>query len=185
MTKAIDFSPINDQMWPKDLSDLAGGFATKLNVYRTMAHHPSLVMAWANLREHVVNQSVLGPEFSEVVILRTGVNLGSDYEWAHHVSRGRALGMSDARIHSLRGSADQMEANDAIFATAVDMLLADKKLASDAIPQLAALVGKKGVLDVIATVGFYSTLGYMLNSFNTPIDDQIAAELEAQPLTGD
>jgi 4-carboxymuconolactone decarboxylase len=38
-------------------------------------------------------------------------------------------------------------------------------------------------LDVIATVGFYSTLGYILNSFETPLDDNIVREMADQPLT--
>jgi len=44
------------------------------------------------------------------------------------------------------------------------------------------LVGKEGVLDTIATVGFYSTLGFILNSFNTPLDDNILNEMTNQPL---
>jgi hypothetical protein len=48
---------------------------------------------------------------------------------------------------------------------------------------LYSLVGKEGVLDTIATVGFYSTLGFMINSFNTPIDDDIMNEMINQPIS--
>ena len=48
--------------------------------------------------------------------------------------------------------------------------------------ELLALVGKEGVLDTIATVGFYSTLGFILNTFNTPLDNDIFNEMTNQPL---
>jgi hypothetical protein len=31
------------------------------------------------------------------------------------------------------------------------------------------------MMDVIATVGFYTTLSYILNSFDPPVDDSVAA----------
>ena len=38
---------------------------------------------------------------------------------------------------------------------------------------LAARVGKPGVLDLIATVGFYVTLGAIANSFDPPLDEGV------------
>ena len=96
------FAPLTDADWPEALADLKGGFATKLNVYRVMAHRPELLRAWAPLRDHVVVQTALGPELSEVAILRTGHHMGSSYEWDSHVHRARKLGMSDVTIASLR-----------------------------------------------------------------------------------
>ncbi len=74
--------PLGDDQWPEPIEDLRSGFAGQLNVYRTMAHNPALLRAWAPLRQHLVKDSALGPQRSEVVILRTGHRLGSHYEWA-------------------------------------------------------------------------------------------------------
>jgi 4-carboxymuconolactone decarboxylase len=135
------------------------------------------------LRDHIVVNSALGPQHSEVVILRAGFQLGSHYEWSQHVSRARACGMDDQRIVSLKGDNQDMMAEDATLARAVDELFAHRKLSTETIDAVQDLVGKEGVLDVIATVGFYSTLGYILNSFETPLDDNIAREMADQPLT--
>jgi alkylhydroperoxidase family enzyme len=182
MTQTLTLQPIPDETWPEEVADLRDGFAGGLNVYRTMAHHPALLRAWSGLREHVVNRSALGRAQLEVVILRTGHRLGSEYEWAQHVLRARKHGLSDERIRSLCGPLGGMADDDALLAAAVDELFEDRRLSPRTAGALARLVGKEGVLDLIATVGFYSTLGYLLNSFETPLDAGIAAELEADPL---
>lgn len=69
--------PIPDADWPEEIADLRDGFAGALNVYRTMAHHPDLLRAWAPLRQHIVRDTALGLERSEVVILRAACRLGS------------------------------------------------------------------------------------------------------------
>lgn len=175
------FSPLQDAEWPESVDHLRDGFATQLNVYRTMAHNPALLKAWAPLRQHVVKDNALGAELSEVAILRTGHRLGSPYEWAQHVHRSRAIGMSDSRINKVRGPLEGMRKDDATIARAVDELFYEKRLSPHTQSALVDLVGKEGMFDVIATVGFYSTLGYILNSCNTPLDDDIATALAETP----
>lgn len=46
--------PINDDSWPSEISDMRNGFAGTLTSYRTVAHHPALLRAWAPLRQHVI-----------------------------------------------------------------------------------------------------------------------------------
>lgn len=177
-----EYSPLGEAQWPASLADMKGGFATRLNVYRTMAHNPALLKAWGPLREHIVTKNALGAQFSEVVILRTGHRMDAPYEWAHHVSRGRACGMSDERIASIGGPLEGMAENDAVLARAVDELVLNGRLGQEARLAVAALVGDDGLFDVIATTGFYITLGFIVNSFETPIDEDVAAELAARPL---
>ncbi|CUH66484.1 Carboxymuconolactone decarboxylase family protein [Thalassovita autumnalis] len=177
----LPLPPIQDDAWPQSAEEMKGGFATQLNVYRTMAHNPALLTAWAPLRQHVVIDNALGQELSEVAILRTGHRLGSPYEWGQHVHRARACGMSDSRINKVRGPLEGMRKDDATVARAVDELFYEKRLSPHTQQALVDLVGKEGMFDVIATVGFYSTLGYILNSCETPLDDDIAAALEEKP----
>ena len=118
----LPLPPIQDDAWPQSAEEMKGGFATQLNVYRTMAHNPALLTAWAPLRQHVVIDNALGQELSEVAILRTGHRFGSAYEWAHHVSRARKLGFSDARIAAIR---DMPAGEDGLIVRAVDALIDD------------------------------------------------------------
>ena len=165
--------PLTDADWPDEIADLRDTFAGRLNVYRVMAHRPALLRAWVPLRRHVVEQSALGPERLEVTILRVAHRLGSSYEWAHHVARGQEAGLARARIDTLRGAPEAMAPDDAIIARAVDELLGGARLAPATRAALDGLVGRDGVFDLIATVGFYLTLGCLVNSFDTPLDPGI------------
>lgn len=173
--------PIADADWPDDIADLREGFAGALNVYRTMAHHPALLNAWAPLRQHVVKDNALGPELTEVVILRAGFRLGSAYEWAHHVSRALALGFSDARINAIRGVPQRSTGLDGLIIEAVDALLDEHRLSETQEAALAEAIGRTAVMDLIAMVGFYSVLGYLLKTYDTPIDDAIQKEAQENP----
>lgn len=174
--------PLNDDKWPPELEDMLSGFAGGLNVYRTMAHHPALLRAWADFREHVVNCSALAQDDLEIIILRTGHRLNSEYEWSQHIDRARRRGVSDARIASVRGLLSDMTENDALLCSAVDQLFDQHRLAEDTLKAVVHHFGKPAVFDLMATVGFYSTLGFILNSFETPLDQDIRARLEALPL---
>lgn len=173
--------PISNADWPDELAEFRDGFAGALNVYRTMAHHPALLTAWAPLRQHVVKENALGPELTEVVILRAGFRLASAYEWAHHVSRALALGFSEARINAIRGVPQRSTGVDGLIIDAVDALLDQHRLSKTQEAALAEAIGRKAVIDLIAMVGFYSVLGYLLKTYDTPIDDAIQQQAQENP----
>ncbi|MEX2746094.1 carboxymuconolactone decarboxylase family protein [Rhizobium mongolense] len=172
-------APISDEHWPTEIADMKAGFAGALNVYRTMAHHPALLKAWAPLRQHIVKDSALGAIRSELVILRAAHRMGSAYEWAHHVSRARALGISDARIRAMRGEPD---GDDKLIAQAVDALFYGFRLESKLEETLSAAIGKQAVFDLVTTVGFYRILGCILMTYDTPLDGVVAKEIAERPL---
>ncbi|MEO2039320.1 MAG: carboxymuconolactone decarboxylase family protein [Martelella sp.] len=171
MTDKPLLPPIQDNEWPQEIAELKDGFAGALNVYRTMAHHPDLLRAWAPLRQHVVKDTALGPERSEVVILRVACRFGSGYEWNHHVDRATRLGFSAERIAALRA---MPEGEDGLIARAVDMLIDERRLSPETEAALAETLGRPAVFDLIATVGFYAVLGYILLTYRTPLDASIA-----------
>ena len=175
--------PLADAEWPPELADLLKGFAGGLNVYRVMAHHPALLRAWTGLRDHIVTANALTPQQQEIVILRAGFRWGSAYEWAHHVVRGRAAGLTESRITHARAAKDRLRDDDIddLFMAAVDHLMDSGQLPITLRETLMARIGAKGVLDLMATVGMYSTLAFILKTFEVPIDAGIADQAARTP----
>ncbi|MDP9013060.1 MAG: carboxymuconolactone decarboxylase family protein [Pseudomonadota bacterium] len=167
--------PLSPDVWPSSLHSMRAGFAGQLNVYKVMAHHPALLRAWATLRQHVVIDSSLSKRHSEIVILRAGHRWGAHYEWVHHVVRGRQAGLTDADIAAVRADPSQWPAGEVETALkqAVDSLLDDGQLRPDMIHQLRSFIGLTGIFDVMATVGMYSTLAFIVKSFHTPLEPEI------------
>jgi len=175
--------PLGDADWPDAIADMKTGFAGGLNVYRVMAHHPDLLRAWAPLRDHVVNGTALGLQLSEVAILRTGHRLGSSYEWKQHIDRARKRGITDKRIASIAGPPEGMAPDDALVACGVDELLDRHRLSEATADALIARLGKTAMFDLIATVGFYSILGWLLLTCEVPLDDDVSEALTERPFS--
>jgi alkylhydroperoxidase family enzyme len=175
--------PLTDAEWPKDLTALLAGFAGKLNVYRVMAYHPGLLKSWETLRNHVVLDNALGLVDQEIVILRAGFRWGSGYELAHHIVRGRAAGLSEDRIGRawLPATAITGKHPDDILMQCVDDLVDHGRLTREHRDSLMARFGAKGALDLMATVGMYSTLAFILETFEVPIDAGIAEQAARPP----
>ena len=128
--------------------------------------HPALLRTWAPLRAHIVHDNALGEERLEIVILRIATRLGSNYEWTHHVYRASKLGLDADRIASIAGDPSEMAGEDRLVVHAVDALVDDTKLGPALLAELAGLVGTEGVLDLMATVGFYKVLGCIAETFD-------------------
>lgn len=175
-------APLRDEDWPEAVADLRAGFAGQLNVYRVMAHNPELLRAWAPLRDYLVTRNRLGAALSEVVILRAAHRLGSSYEWDQHVVRARAAGLEDAQIAALRGPLEALPPDVEPLARAVDELTREARLTPDTAQALQAAHGAPAMLEVMALVGFYSTLGFILKTCEVPLDGDIAQALADAPL---
>lgn len=166
-------TPLPPEDWDTSIAHLGDGFAGQLNVYRVMAHHPALLEHWAPLRRHVVLENALGEERLEIVILRVATRLGSHYEWTHHVARATRLGLDADRIRSVAGDPSDMTGEDGLLAEAVDAVIDRTRLDDALLERLTGLVGTAGVLDLMATVGFYKTLGAIAETFGI-VPDEIA-----------
>lgn len=171
--------PLDDAEWPEEIRHLLAGFAGRLNVYRVMAHNPALLAAWEALRNHVVLNSALTPQQSEIVILRVGVRRRSDYEWAHHVLRGLQAGLDQARILATREPAcEPLKGDDAVLIAVVDELVDDGRLPADLLERCTARVGAAGVLDIMATIGMYFTLSCILKTFAVPQEEEVSRAMD-------
>ena len=180
--KMQNLKPLSDSDWPDSITEMKSGFAGNLNVYRTMAHHPDLLRAWETLREHIVNQTALGSQLSEVVILRTGHRLGSNYEWAQHIDRARKRGLKDKRIASIAGPLADMDPDDILLCCAVDELIDENRISNGSAAAVIAQFGKTALFDLIATVGFYATLGWIVLTCDVPLDEDVKEALRKRPL---
>ena len=151
---------------------LTGPEGDPLNIFVVLGNHPDMLKRWLVFATHVLSKNTLSPRDRELLILRTGWNCGSKYEWGQHVVIARECGISDDEIESVKvgPTASSWSSHDRMLLTAADELHEHQTLSDHAWNGLTATYSTEQVLDVIATVGNYHLVAMFLNSTGVPLD---------------
>ncbi len=165
--------PLPSEDWPPVPPGLLQAFGKPLNVYGVLAHHPALLESWIPFRQHIVCKNSLAPRYRELVILRNAVNTGSEYEWRHHVVRGKQAGLTEAEIDCIKaGSVNpHWTETEVLLLNAVDELNREYKISKANLKELSTLFSNEELLDLLCTVGMYMTLACIANSCNVPVEE--------------
>lgn len=171
----VRLAPIED--WPDDLlaeaSSIVGQpLRSDANVYRTLANHPKLFVAWLHLGAHLLRDSTLDARRRELIILRATANAAGSYPFTQHVRIGVGVGLGPAELGGvIRGpiDGDWADADRAIL-SAVDQLHVDGRIDPALWSQLPDDLDVRGRLDLMATVAFYRMAAWVLNTCRAPFD---------------
>ena len=142
-----------------------------LNIFRTLAHAPKALKGFLGWGGYVLSRRNSQRE-REIVILRTGWLCKSGYEFAQHSRIGRACGLTDDEIERIKAGPDAegWTAIESAMLRAADELVADHFVTQPTWDALAEL-GDKGRMDLVFTVGQYTQVSMILNSFGIQIED--------------
>ena len=77
-----------------------------LNIFRTLARHPALFQSWAPFGGYLLTNGTLAFDERELLILRTGFNCRSPYEWGQHVRIALNGGMSRETVDRVADGPD-------------------------------------------------------------------------------
>jgi alkylhydroperoxidase family enzyme len=166
-------SPLPPEAWDDETRELLG--ARTLNIFGTLARHPKLLKRWIVFGNHVLAKSTLPARDRELLILRTGWNCASPYEWGQHVAIARGEGLRDEEIRRViggPGAAGWSEAERVLLAAA-DELHTAQALHDTTYAALAEHYNERQLLDIVFTVGQYHLVAMALNSFRVERDDGV------------
>ncbi|HWS47523.1 MAG TPA: carboxymuconolactone decarboxylase family protein [Acidimicrobiia bacterium] len=165
--------PLPRDAWDAETRDVLGD--SSLNIFATLAYHPKLLKRWLVFGNHVLAKSTLPARDRELLILRTGWNCRSPYEWGQHVAIARVIGVDDAEIVRVSEGPDASgwSEADAALLRAADELHRDDSLSDVTYAALAARYDEQQLLDVVFTVGQYHIVSMALNAFGVERDDGV------------
>lgn len=146
------------------------------NIFRTLVHSPKALKGFGSWGNYVLSdRNTIPADRRELLILRTGFLCGSMYEWAQHVIIGEFMGLSAAEIERVKaGSGDPAwSAADRALLRAVEELHAGQQLSDETWEALGDEAGldDRQKMDLVFTVGHYTMVAMMLNSFGVQLDD--------------
>ena len=145
------------------------------NVGRTLLNHPALMTSWLPFARHVMFETTLAARDREILILRTGWLCRAEYEWAQHVRFGKAAGLTDGDIANIMAGPDAAELtqDDRLLLRIADELHNHSRIGETLWNELAAHYPRKQLMDIVFTVGQYTLVSMMLNSFGVEVDDYL------------
>lgn len=181
--------PIPFKQWPPEMGEALKAMAppkprfplsgekrpTGANILGTLAHNPALARAWFTLNGHLLRATSLDERQRELVMLRVAAMRNSIYQWAQHLSMGRDAGLSDLEIAAVAwGSRSQFwSESEAALLRAVEELLDSGAIGELTWSTLSADLTTAQILDLIVTVGAYSTTASIIETLNVELDDDL------------
>ena len=143
------------------------------NIFSTLARHEGLFRAWLRLGGFLLGQGVLPPRERELLILRTGYNCRSDYEWGQHLRLSESLGIDREEILRVAQGPDApgWSAADALLLAAADELHEHAKISADTWALLAERYDERGLIEIVMLVGHYHLVAFALNSLEVELDE--------------
>jgi alkylhydroperoxidase family enzyme len=152
-----------DERTTELLRGLMGG--GEMNIFTTLARHPKLLKRWAAFGGTLLAGGDLPAREREILILRTGANCQSHYEWGQHVRIGKDAGLTDDEIRMIFEGPDAgWEADDRALVVAADELHNDSRISDGTWAALRARYDDKQLIELLMVVGQYHLVSFTLNS---------------------
>jgi alkylhydroperoxidase family enzyme len=144
------------------------------NIFATLVRHPGLYRKWLPFGGKLL-AGKLPPRDREILILRTGWNCRSEYEWGQHTIVGAASGLSTDEIDRIAAGPDapRWHEDDRLLLRAADELHDDACLSDETWTALAARYDERQLLEIPMVVGHYHMVAFALNSLGVQREEGV------------
>jgi 4-carboxymuconolactone decarboxylase len=172
-----ELSPRQREIADKIASGPRGGIR---GPFLALIRNPDLADAVQQLGEHLRFKSKLPLALIELAILLVARHWTCQYEWFAHerVARG-TTDLPDAVIRAIQvGAVPDVMTNEQRIVYDFVVRTVHSGTPSDAVYEEAvAQFGREGVLDLIATCGYYTMIAMLLNTTQVPLPEGTASPL--------
>lgn len=143
---------------------------SEANIFTTLVRAEGLTRRWLAFGGKLLSGKIPARD-RELLILRTGWNCQSEYEWAQHVVIGRSAGLTDDEIRRIpKGPGCQWGSFDSTLLRAADELHENYCL-SDAIwAGLGDVYDTQQLIELPMLVGHYHMVAMTLNTLGVELD---------------
>ncbi|MEM7404388.1 MAG: carboxymuconolactone decarboxylase family protein [Pseudomonadota bacterium] len=137
---------------------------------------PGVGNAVQNLGAAVRYGTALQENAKEVAICTVGAFYHAKFEFAAHAELARKAGVADPIIESLkRGEMPEFTREDEAAAHAVaTALLSEHRLDDATYANARDKLGEAELIELVITIGYYTTVSMTLNAFQIPLRDGMA-----------
>ncbi len=136
------------------------------NGFAPLLHSPETAGRIAALGTFIRFESSLPPAMRELAALTASVEMANAYEQTIHARDALQHGVAQATVDAVnaRRPVKGASADEALAIDAARALLNEHRLSDAAFEAARARLGDQGVIDLIATVGYYTMLACLHNA---------------------
>jgi 4-carboxymuconolactone decarboxylase len=136
--------------------------------FETLLRSPELMVRTSAIGEYV-RRSVLPPKLYEFVVVVTARRVDSQYEWDSHYQPALDADLSPTLLKDLAEGQKPsvLTADERILWELLDELHRTNHVSDGTYARAFARFGEQGVVDIVATSGYYMMLGAVLNTTQT------------------
>lgn len=134
--------------------------------FAVLMHSPAAAARVAHLGTFVRFESSLDATTRELAALVTTHLLDCEYEEAAHARLAREAGVPDTTVAAVRGN--RFAAIDPAYRWVCELarqLVVDHRVAPDAFDAARERLGTRGLVELVATIGYYANVAAVLNAF--------------------
>jgi 4-carboxymuconolactone decarboxylase len=135
-----------------------------------LLHSPELMTCVQQTGEFLRFQSTLDRRLFEMTVLLVARHWDQQFEWAFHEPLAREAGLAGPVVDAIAADERPSDMDDATAAVwdLVHDLHSAKDVTEEHYAAAVAAVGERGVIEVVAGVGYYTTLAMVMNVAGTP-----------------
>lgn len=154
--------------------EIAASRGRVVGPFAVLLHSPNLAQKVAQLGAFIRYGSDVPDSVRELATCTVGRELDALYVWSSHVDLARKAGVPETTLSAVKeGQFLDGEHRDVV--EYVQALIRKHRSPEDLFQRLQARFGPKGMLELTATVGYYSMMAAVLNGFE--VEPEAGAEI--------
>lgn len=176
LVSPIDLTPEQRPVYDRIFHGLGSPLVGPL---RAVLHIPELADRWQNLGQYWQHHTVLTPKQKEVAVLVTARHWNAPIEWFQHEQRARKAGLEADVIEAIRTGCPPVFTDcseQCVYEYARELHMHGQVSQATYMATLASL-GRDGLVDLTALLGFYTMVSMMLNAHHIPMLDDVPPPL--------
>lgn len=135
--------------------------------FQLLIRAPEICEHASQLGEHLRWGTSLPPRLSELAIICTARFWRAQYEWYAHAPLAEEAGIPAAAIEAIRTGGTPMlgEKDEALVYRVCNEIFRTQRLSDESFAEAISAFGERGVVEIVAIIGYYTLIGNTLNVF--------------------
>lgn len=144
------------------------------NVFKALANSPGALDRVAAVGEFVRFESHLDDQLRELLILTVAAERSCIYEWTHHWHLAERVGVpADVLAAVGTDAADGLPDPVGPAVRIARSIARSGDAPADLVVAVGQQLGTEVLVEVVATVGYYTLLGGVINALGVPLEDDV------------